>query len=474
MFDQSSGQVFKEWTLSRNAISPSGDGLDWSRRRPYPLFQPRGTRGPRSLLDTSINVIANNIGDITAEHLEGIPDRLQWHIWRFLEARGVCLHAWKLFSKLLLQEGDDRTLGLYRFRQHICRPVEELSSYTQPLTSLTFDFITHLVIAGGCEFSTNELLCLTSIKNLGVLELIQPADEVCAVFSQVNDRLIRGWTEMEDPFPLLRILRIWGDHGITQKSLRLVSKFPALAMYDILGSREDWPSPGEQAHVHGWELAQPVSGLEDSLLRYLMLLAPIEDTRNVNLRELARSVDTDLVSLCSDSLCVVKFMPDRQAPALLDYLTDAAKVDTPVWDPDAASRDSRSCHDVAFEPWAFWLYSFIGQIGQDRDLESKSVCPDLQAAVGPFVLPSKPMACLFLGHSGRGGITSKPSYVSRGLFSTTRQTFTRPSVVYSHREAENHVSQREELDKTEPERLEPSLRRQKRQRLDDFLKSFST
>lgn len=373
-----------------------------------------------------------------------------------------------------MQEGDDRTLGLYRFRQHICRPVEELSSYTQPLTSLTFDFITHLVIAGGCEFSTNELLCLTSIKNLGVLELIQPADEVCAVFSQVNDRLIRGWTEMEDPFPLLRILRIWGDHGITQKSLRLVSKFPALAMYDILGSREDWPSPGEQAHVHGWELAQPVSGLEDSLLRYLMLLAPIEDTRNVNLRELARSVDTDLVSLCSDSLCVVKFMPDRQAPALLDYLTDAAKVDTPVWDPDAASRDSRSCHDVAFEPWAFWLYSFIGQIGQDRDLKSKSVCPDLQAAVGPFVLPSKPMACLFLGHSGRGGITSKPSYVSRGLFSTTRQTFTRPSVVYSHREAENHVSQREELDKTEPERLEPSVRRQKRQRLDDFLKSFST
>lgn len=274
--------------------------------------------------------------------------------------------------------------------------MEELSSYTQPLTSLTFDFITHLVIAGGCEFSTNELLCLTSIKNLGVLELIQPADEVCAVFSQVNDRLIRGWTEMEDPFPLLRILRIWGDHGITQKSLRLVSKFPALAMYDILGSREDWPSPGEQAHVHGWELAQPVSGLEDSLLRYLMLLAPIEDTRNVNLRELARSVDTDLVSLCSDSLCVVKFMPDRQAPALLDYLTDAAKVDTPVWDPDAASRDSRSCHDVAFEPGPFGSIPSSDRLAKIGTWKAKAFAQTCRRPWAPSSYRPSPWLACFL------------------------------------------------------------------------------
>ena len=35
----------------------------------------------------TINVIANNIGEVSAEHLEAIPVRLLWRIWRFLEAR---------------------------------------------------------------------------------------------------------------------------------------------------------------------------------------------------------------------------------------------------------------------------------------------------------------------------------------------------------------------------------------------------
>ena len=53
-----------------------------------------------------------------------------------------------------------------------------------------------------------------------------------------------------------------------------------------------------------------------------------------------RSVDSDLASLCGDSRCAVRFVPDQQAPPLLDYLTDAAKVDAPPWGPDAASRQA--------------------------------------------------------------------------------------------------------------------------------------
>lgn len=377
-------------------------------------------------------------------------------------------------SKLLLPEGGDQMLGLYRFRQHICRPTEELQRYTQPMSSLATDFITHLVIAGGCEFSTSELLRLAEVRNLGVLELIQPADEVCAVFSKVDDRLIRGWTAVEDPFPLLRVLRIWGDHGVTQKSLRLVSEFPSLVLYDILGSRDGWSRTLEQAGEQGWELAQPASGLEDSLLRYLMMFAPLEDMHNVNLRDLARGVDSDLVSLCSDSRCAVKFVPVEQAPPLLDYLTDAAKVDAPVWDPDAVSRAAGSCHEIAFESWAFWLYSFIGQIGHDRDLERRGVRPDRQAVAGPFVLPSKPLACLFLGHSGRGGISSKPSYVSRGLFSTRRHAFTRMSVVHGHGAAGAPPTRKAKADDLAPECPGLSLRKQKRRRLGDVLQSLST
>lgn len=90
MYEQSSGQVFKEWTVPRQSIAGSAQpGFDWSRRRPYPIFTARGVQGPRSLVEMTINTIANNIGDVTPEHFETIPARLLWRIWRFLEARFV-------------------------------------------------------------------------------------------------------------------------------------------------------------------------------------------------------------------------------------------------------------------------------------------------------------------------------------------------------------------------------------------------
>lgn len=314
------------------------------------------------------------------------------------------------------------------------------------------------------------------MPNLGALELIQPADELRTVFPRVNDRLVRGWTEKSDPFPLLRILRVWGDQSTSQDSLRWVSKFPSLALYDVMGAREDWKSRDEPALEYGWEEADTPSGLEDSLLRYLMLFAPLEETRNNRLRDLARSIDSDLVSLCSDSRCAVKFVPKQQAPPLLDYLTDTAKMHTLSWDVDAASREARACHGVAFEPWAFWLYSFLGQLSSDRDLASRGARPSTQAAAGPFILPSRPLACLHLGHSARGGgIGQRPSYVSRGLFATGRYTFTRQAVVRGKDAARPRPIPKKEASLVASERLAPvlALRKQKRRRLDDVLQAFS-
>lgn len=88
MFDKSSGQVYREWTVPRQSLTVHGGDRDWSRRRPYPLFTPRGTKGPRSLIDMATHVIANNIGDVTERHLlDAMPTRLLWRIWLFLEAR---------------------------------------------------------------------------------------------------------------------------------------------------------------------------------------------------------------------------------------------------------------------------------------------------------------------------------------------------------------------------------------------------
>jgi hypothetical protein len=88
MYDQSTGQVFKEWTVPRLAFGRGHDDRDWARKRPFPVrFVPRGAHGPRSLVDMATNVLADNIGDIDQEHMEAMPTRLLWRIWRFLEAR---------------------------------------------------------------------------------------------------------------------------------------------------------------------------------------------------------------------------------------------------------------------------------------------------------------------------------------------------------------------------------------------------
>ncbi|GAB0134620.1 hypothetical protein EsDP_00002985 [Epichloe bromicola] len=483
MFDESSGQVFREWTVPSQNLNDRGGDRDWSRPRQYSLFNPKGTKGPRSLIDMTIHVVADNIGDISEEHLDAIPDRLLWRLWRFFEARGVCLHAWKLFSKVLTTVDEDKPLGLYRFRHHICRPTDELKVYVEPLVSLTTDFLSHLVISGGCQFSTSELLCLTDLRNLGALEIIQPADEPRTQFLEVNDRLLRGWTEADDPFPLLRILRIWVDRDITQNSLRWATKFPSLSLYDVAAARRDWEDPHAFALEHGWEKARSSTGIEDSLLRYLMLLAPAEQIHSNCLRDQAERWDANLMSLCSDSRCSIKHVANRQAPPLLDYLTDTARAFVPSWHINTAIRDAGSCHGIPFEAWAFWLYSFIGQISGDQDLHSRGFETNMQAVAGPLVLPSKPMASLFLGHNGRGGgITNTLSHVGRRLFSVNsalsmeQMTFTRPGIAdekSSHGPVSPPAATKKKASHASSDQQESSLRSKKRQRLEDILQSFT-
>ena len=89
-FDAQSGQVFQQWTVPRPEPALDKEGRDWSRRAPYPILKgrsPQGAKGPRSLVEMTVNVIADNVGYMSSEHIENIPPRQQWRIWRFLEAR---------------------------------------------------------------------------------------------------------------------------------------------------------------------------------------------------------------------------------------------------------------------------------------------------------------------------------------------------------------------------------------------------
>lgn len=88
MNGQASGH-FREWTVPRRTLTADSLDQDWSRRCPYPHIVLRGARGPRSLVDMATNAVADNIGQITERHAEAMPPRVQWRVWRFLEARYV-------------------------------------------------------------------------------------------------------------------------------------------------------------------------------------------------------------------------------------------------------------------------------------------------------------------------------------------------------------------------------------------------
>ena len=92
-YDRDSGQVFKETVLPRNALArrDAGDNRDrdWSRQMLRPLIKPRSFRGPRSLVSMSIHVVAENINQVTEQHLLALPPELMWRVWNFLEVRYV-------------------------------------------------------------------------------------------------------------------------------------------------------------------------------------------------------------------------------------------------------------------------------------------------------------------------------------------------------------------------------------------------
>jgi len=86
MYDQTNGLVFNEWTVA----APPVRDPDWARRPAYASFKGRsgaGVLGARSLVETALGVVADNIGEATAADLENVPPKLLWRIWRFLEAR---------------------------------------------------------------------------------------------------------------------------------------------------------------------------------------------------------------------------------------------------------------------------------------------------------------------------------------------------------------------------------------------------
>jgi hypothetical protein len=113
----------------------------------------------------------------------------------------------------------------------------DLPRYVQLSTSSSVDFITHLTLHKVWMFRASDLMALAEMPNLGILELSDlfgqaqhNSDEVGEVIDSVlSDRLVRGWSEKERPFPNLRILLVTSVHSsITLLTLQYASSFPSL------------------------------------------------------------------------------------------------------------------------------------------------------------------------------------------------------------------------------------------------------
>lgn len=150
--------------------------------------------------------------------------------------RTISLSAWKGAWKIIQELKDPQApmaLALQRFHQHFEKTVAPLSFYLKPLQTDSFAFISHLKIAGACQVESAELMQLPAlVKNLGVLEILEP-DDGTLPFPWLSDRLVKGWSLHEDPFPRLRVLRIHTYKALTLECLQYVTRFPALAMFEL-------------------------------------------------------------------------------------------------------------------------------------------------------------------------------------------------------------------------------------------------
>lgn len=146
------------------------------------------------------------------------------------------LDTWKKISKRLLSDKHDtvKELGLRRYRQEIESPGPELSFYTGPVTSTSFDFLTSLTITAW--YSTRDLVNLADVVNLGILQIYETEESMLEhkLEKLVPDRLLRAWARLaveKGAFSVLRVLKFHViEGGLTGGSLRHFNSFPALGL----------------------------------------------------------------------------------------------------------------------------------------------------------------------------------------------------------------------------------------------------
>ncbi|KAJ5046400.1 uncharacterized protein L3040_003644 [Drepanopeziza brunnea f. sp. 'multigermtubi'] len=425
-FDEGSGQMFTE-TFVR---AQSSADRNWScllRPRSNITFDAqnnkRRIRGSRALRDLAIDSIVENLGDLTFEWIQELPKHLKLRIWALARERyTVPLTVWSMFSRDLSRE-DRIPLSLLRYRQQIELPPLSLGSYSTAITSPGFDFLATLSIT--TAFPVSDLVTLSSITNLAVLEIIHTTGQVME--SAVSDRLLRTWQEAainKGAFPVLRILKLWNHNELTTQSLGWKTSLDpsTLALY-------------EAACV---ERAVRLRIIADGHNIEPIRRAPsqqLDDSKTIS--RLPRNEVAAFLTNPSRSLRQPKPSHAAQRWSEIQIAIDSLveHVESPPvsgpWEFGDFNRDQMARRRPTYvkQKWDFDLctiFSRIGELRSDRDLSRAGLDIGDQAVADDELVNSIPMASLRLGHSPSYLLSSRMNNQIKSLYGTPKVARKKP------------------------------------------------
>ncbi|KAI0190722.1 hypothetical protein EV127DRAFT_429876 [Xylaria flabelliformis] len=406
-YDPITGQVFHQW----NVPVPDVMSNSWNRICIPEIFFIRNPpshstipRGPAPLVDMCLRVVIPHINEIEKAHLQDLPTRLVGRIWQDLKRfRAPSVETWKLIVTRFA--GDEKAAPYYcpllmRYLTSV-KKTQPLAAYIEPLISNTFDFLAHLTITGDIKGNTPELLQLVQLKNLAVLEFIQPDEEDSLASPKLTDSILREWSRTPDPFPALRVLRVWANDYVTRHSLRYLNAFPSLVLYNVAGKKRDWAMKSEEP---GWKF---------------------DKQRRTKRVDTALYEDFRLLQLLQDGIPDDRWKLDTQSSPLsfgfddffycLTKLAVSPRDNYEAYHKSRYEADRSTEHNSGFDPlepqeilrseslWGFFIYSHIGRLISDRDLLAQGLELSKNAFHngGLFIYPPRPMLHLVLADDNR-------------------------------------------------------------------------
>ncbi|PHH52589.1 hypothetical protein CFIMG_005404RA [Ceratocystis fimbriata CBS 114723] len=475
---------------------------EWRTKKTMDIKPPR-PKGPRSLMAMTLEVFCDNIDSLpdipTGSNLPTRPLYLAYK--EIIKTYGLTFHAFKVFSRVFRDlPTDSIPISTWMFLIHACEPDGPFSKVARGLSSYSLDFLAHIVLSEGASVTESEFMQLGRMPNLAVLEFIVPwshferlQPDSSRLLPRVTDRMFRGMANQDNPFPALRILKLWGPHEVTPRALVDMAKFPSLVLVDLVCTTSANFDVGDSpAITAGWT--------REPMLKWRHLLADvsllchngddmIDDIKPAKVSAICENLGLWIFSSRNKSAPqkVYKLSPDNHGDShvqrLPDSLKDIIRQDPPTEQCHVMGdciEDCRSCMD---DYWAALMYTSLGQANTlNKDLEKLDSTFEadqnivyLKALGVKVPVPPKPFVTMYLGHPGRRknrhSLKTTEVYVPKEV--TGRRIYTRKyETIGKPQAAPQPRHSRPTTHNTSPQ-ASSQPRAHKRIRLDEMLKSFA-